>query len=244
MKWKYATTILFLAFIAASCTHNYYVPISPIVPLIQEQGEFHASASLGTGNEVTIRSAQVAYAPFEHLAFAFNANYLVGGELSEKEWGKGYHSELAVGYFKPLGRLGVFEGYAGYGHSVQKHSYSGGSVSNGWSKLSYNSFFLQPNIGFRHKNFEAAFSSKLSSLSFYNIHNNVSMNNIHSYYIDTIASNPNAFLFEPDFTIRCGFRQFKVMMQFSKLYFLSSQPLHFDEFNFGIGIHYSLKRKD
>lgn len=70
------------------------------------------------------------------------------------------------------------------------------------------------------------------------------MSNIHSYYIDTIASNPNAFLFEPAFTIRYGFRQFKIMMQFSKLYFLSPQPLHFDEFNLGVGIHYSLKRKD
>ncbi len=78
------------------------------------------------------------------------------------------------GFYTSFRDIGVFEIYAGYGEGGEKHTFAyndwdwggGGWVQDGTAEMKFSSLFLQPDVGIRTKNIEAAFSLRLSRIDF------------------------------------------------------------------------------
>lgn len=175
------TTCFFLSVLLSSCSHYYYVPNVQNVPLFREKNEYRISGSYGFGDESSCAEVQAAYSVSDKIGIMTDFMSAKGGTVSDNNWGKGYYFDGAIGYYKPLGRSGVFEIYGGAGGGNQHHqyvvsNYSNGTVTNssgGTSDLAFMKIFVQPSLGLTYKIFDIAVSTRISRLSFINIDNRI-----------------------------------------------------------------------
>ncbi len=232
-----------LAFTLNSCTHYYYIPNAQNVPLFREKNEFQGTLMVGGGNDISTAEVQAAYSITDNLALMTNFMSAKGGEKSNDEWGKGSYIDGAIGYYKPFNEVLVAEVYAGLGTCTQHHVYSTDNYKNGTADLSFMKYFLQPSIGATFKAFDIAVSTRLSRLSFYDIENNITMDNQALYYVDTIAQNKTSYLFEPALTIRGGWKYVKLQLQFSSSKNLTHPNLRFEDSNVSLGLHFTIAKR-
>ena len=177
-------TILFYSVLLCSCSHYYYVSNVQNVPLFREKNEYRISGIYAVGDETTCAEVQAAYSVTGKIGIMADFMTAKGGKVSDNNWGKGNYFDGAIGYYKPLGKSGVFEIYGGLGGSTQHHEYTilnfnGGTIYNsygGKSDLSFLKAFVQPSIGLTYKSFDIAVSTRISRISFTNIDNSISGN--------------------------------------------------------------------
>jgi len=148
-----------LLLLAASCS-PLYVPNTRNVPLFKESGEFQAAVFATTAGA----DVQAAYAITDHVAVM--GNYSRGSlkETSPDYTRKNSFGELGLGYYrvKRHSRLEVFAGYGiGKGTSYNQY-YFFGLNNDVIATGKFNRLFLQPSIGTNNKNFNLAFTPRLS----------------------------------------------------------------------------------
>jgi len=240
MKKQSITVTFILAIAMSSCTHYYYIPNVQNVPLFREKNEFRGTIAAGGGEEISTAEVQVAYSVTKNLAIMTNFMSGKGGEVEDNNWAKGKYLDGAVGYFKPFNEFGSFEIYAGFGACNQHHQYGTKDYSDGTADLSFVKYFLQPSLGLTFRAFDIAISTRFSQLSFYKVDNQITMDNIELYYVDTIAQNKKSYLFEPALTIRGGWKNVKVQLQFSASKNLTQPNLRFEKSNISIGIYFTI----
>lgn len=108
---KKITTTFFLAVMFCSCSHYYYVPNVQNVPLFREKNEYRLSGTYGFGTETSCLEVQGAYSVTSNFGIMTNFMSAKGIENSEESWAKGTYLDVAIGYYKPLLKSGVFEIY-------------------------------------------------------------------------------------------------------------------------------------
>ena len=187
--------------LAASCA-PVYVPTTRNVPLFKGAGEFQASGYLTTGID-----AQAAYALSDNIGVTGSYSWLSQSqnlppdvvEPSFKR--KNSFGEIGLGYYKSTRAL-RYELYGGYGIG-EGTSYSNyyffakdfgvkGIVATG----KYQRFYIQPSIGTNNKNFNLAFSMRVSAVNFSEFTSN-------GFTTKTVTIDPNEpfhVFFEPALT--------------------------------------------
>lgn len=205
---------LFVAIFLNSCTHYYYVANIQDVPLFKEKNEFRISGSAGSGDESTSIEVQTAYAVTDKIGIMADYMSAKGGDPTSHNYGSGNYYEGAVGYYRPVGRFGVFETYGGLGFSNQHHEYSNyySNLNTGTSDLSSLKFYIQPSFGFTTKFFDIAVSTRFSALTFNIKTNNVPGDNNLYNELNGLSTQIHPYL-EPAITIRAGWQYTKVQIQ-------------------------------
>lgn len=176
-----------------------------------------------------------------------------GGDVSDKDYGKGSYFDGAVGYFKPIKESGVFEIYGGVGGSTQHHEYSGlhydsgsGNIFSeydGSSRLSFLNLFIQPSIGFRFSIFEAAVSTHICRVSYTKIDNYITGNEDLRNEANEIGQRIHYFI-EPAFTVRGGWKNFKIQAQIAYTGYMNKPNLYFyEEAHLSGGIYFNIPVK-
>ena len=205
-----------------SCTHYYYFPNQHNVPLFKEKNEVRVSGAVINGDEVTGCNVQAAYAMTKESAIMANA--LVINPTSHD--GRGQLYELGAGYYKPLAdpsalinKKFVFESYAVIGLGSATNYYNNYPYG-----LSTNIFkaYLQPSIGYTSNLFDLIVSAKIGAIHTFGIRKNMPDTTYNDLLqngstigtdLNTLQQSRTAFVFEPAFTVRLGFKYAKLHFQ-------------------------------
>jgi len=182
-----------------------YMPNRQNMPLLTKKNEFQGSVSYGVDGA----NVQGSYAFDEHFAGMINAemgkNKATNFDGDPTGWNKQKFAEIGLGYFKPLGSNGAAEIFAGYGtgkSSVLEYSDYAANPDfrrNG----TFQRFFIQPNVGFHSKVFEAGFGLRTVFVHYDRIVSSTSSHQGKSTFV----------LVEPAATLRLGWENVKLSWQ-------------------------------
>lgn len=222
-----------------SCNPKYYTPNTQNVPLISEKGESNLTLS-GNGNQVEF---QGAFGISENVALQVNGGLFIPPDLDNGNGGSGKFLEFSGGYFKAMTNNLVFETYAILGLGSFENHLPSTTNNNPQTKgdISANIFRIgiQPNFGYKSKHFAAAISSRLVNLSYNDIKGDLIFENINQpVYLKENSSN---LLLEPAVTLRGGFENFKLQMQFGYSLNLSNSNFRQDNSFLTMGLNFNFK---
>lgn len=198
----------------SACAPKYYAPNSQNVPLLSEAGQGNVSA--GANLKWNRADARGAYALTDNLGVQANAAlYFPRDEDSTGDGGSGGLFEAGVGYFRPLPADLVFETYGliAYG-GVENHFPSAANDNPGTTgKLHANltRLAVQPALGWKKRHFEAAVSTRMAMLNYFNVGGNLVTGGEDQQ--DYLRDNSLQFLLEPALTLRGGPDMFKAELQ-------------------------------
>ena len=231
-------TALFSGVLLCSCSHYYYVANIQNVPLFREKNEVHLSGGYAVGDESQSIEVQSAYSLSKQIGIMANYMHAWGGNVSEKDYGRGYYIDGAIGYFKPVGKYGVFEIYGGFGGSGQHHEFTSGSYAD----LSFVNLFIQPSFGFTFDWFDAAVSLRICNISYTDIKNFAAGSDDYAE-INALKDKGHPFA-EPAFTLRAGWKNIKLQFQASYAANLNSPTLYFgEEAHISFGLYFTLANR-
>ena len=184
--------------ILAACAPKYYSSNTQNVPLLTHEGEASASASINPGaNRVDVRAARA----FTHLGVQINGALYFPRDDDSGNGGHGGLFETGLGYYAPLPHRFVFETYglAALG-TVQNHF----ETANPSGRLNANlvRIALQPALGYKHRYFEAAVSSRVGMLTYFNVDGSLARNG--ESEAEYLRDHRVQFLAEPAVTVRAG----------------------------------------
>ncbi|MEL6556879.1 MAG: hypothetical protein AAFQ94_01765 [Bacteroidota bacterium] len=227
-------TIVFVA-LTSSCTSTYYMPGVQNVPLHTEKDQVTLTANAGTTFEVESFDFQGSYSFEDNFAFMLNGQFARGGRANSEDdnSGNGNLLEAAVGYYKPLSEKVVFETYLGGGSGNVINRYGNGARS----KVGLSKIFLQPQIGFKSKYVDLAFSYRLNWLGFRNtdLIGVLPENEIDDF--NTINDFGRRLLIEPALTARIGNDPIKLQAQITSSRFVRDVSLNRQYVLFSLGVH-------
>jgi hypothetical protein len=247
--WMIKAITIVLVLTINSCTHSYYIAKGPNVPLFTEKNEFHGSISVGGGEMSSSTDVQAAYAISGHFGVMADFMSSSGNNYNNKNISKSKYFDGALGYFKPFDKYMVFEVYGGIGTDHQEHVYystdwtSGRTNLDGNADIHYTKSFLQPSIGATFKAFDIAFTTGITRLDYRIEKNTVIKASPHAAELILIAEESNPVLFEPAMTIRGGWKNVKIQLQYVYSHNLSTTEMYQDKSKFSFGIYFSIAKK-
>jgi hypothetical protein len=240
-----AFTTLILAVTLSSCNHYYYVANVQNVPLFREKHDFRLTGAYGKGEKSECTEVQAAFSPTDNIGIMTNFMSAKGGNESDNTGcANGTYFDGAIGYYKTLKKHGVFEIYGGLGWCNQHHQYSDLLLNPcGTSDLSFTNLFVQPSLGLTFNHFDLALSTRICRLTFTSIDNHV-YGQMDSYDYDDLnnIANKNYLFLEPALTIRGGWKNVKVQIQYAIANINNKPDLFFVEpahISFGIFVSIS-----
>lgn len=236
---KKLLTLAGIAAILSACSPKYYSPDTQNVPLISTKSEKNLTFS-GNGNMIEFQGAMGVS---DNIAIKANGSFFIPADEDNGNGGSGRIIEVGGGYYTPINQNFVFETYGivGFG-SVKNHFESDGSTNpQTLGDLSANvvRYGIQPNFGFKSKNFEAAISSRIVNLNYSNIKGDLKYQN--NDQIAYLESNKSNFLIEPALTLRAGFEKLKFQAQVGHSFNLSNNDFRQDRDYVTVGLNYRFK---
>jgi hypothetical protein len=201
-----------------------YVPNVVNTPMLSEKNDFNASVNFGlSGTDI-----QSAYAVTDNIGIMLNGSYMNETSDSTDNFHKHIFIEAGAGYFKPLGKFGLFEAYGGYGLG-KINSYQSSDVFFSYADTYVNRFFIQPSIGFKSNYFQLAFAPR-TVCAF------VSQENV----------NKTGFFIEPTLILKAGSPMIKFITQFGLSFMLNdySNSFNYEPFLFSFGLQFSLRNRE
>lgn len=204
--------LLFISIAAIqSCTTQMYVSNAVNAPLLKEQGEVQLT--------VTQNDLQAAVAVGRNVGIMANGYYqnYVGDNNYQHD---GLMGEAGVGYFAPLAAKNfVFETYVGAGggrvHKQEQFRDQNDNVYMASFNANAAKVFLQPDIGYKSRFFDAVISSRFSFVKYNSFsQNNYSQQQLAEDYLDNRRLTDPLFVFaEPAITLRAGYKFIKFQLQ-------------------------------
>jgi hypothetical protein len=249
---KKINSLIFLpALLLCSCTHYYYVPIAQNVPLFREKNELHLSGSYGVGEYSSGIEVQTSYSLPYNIGLMANYMHVRGGDVSDKDYGKGNYFEGAIGYYKPLEKFeGVFEMYGGIGGGKEQHEYSSRHFDqweyyytyDGSSDMSLSKLFVQPSFGLTLDMFDVALSTRLCRVAFTDINNYVT-DSLEVKKVNYLSDKSHYFI-EPALTVRAGWKYAKFQFQFAYIGYLGHREYNFyEDLHFSAGLYFTIANR-
>jgi hypothetical protein len=202
-----AALLASLAFLGA-CAPKYYSSNAQNVPLLTSKGEGSASASINP--DASRADARGALAVGENVGVLANAAVFFPRDDDSGNGGSGGLFELGVGYFKPLQNNLVFETYGLVAYGGLENHFEGANP-NGKLNANLVRVAVQPAFGYKHRNFEAAASSRLAMLNYFNVDGDLVRGG--ESEAEYLRDNRMQFLLEPAITLRAGIDLLKAEAQ-------------------------------
>lgn len=223
---------VFIIIIGIGCTPVYYRPNTQSVPLLTKKGEVNLSGSIETNGG----TGQAAVAVNDYLGVLLNySNFNVeSGNIN----GDGNIYEVGAGYYSKFENRGIYEAYglAGLGNVQNQYtgdeefsSFTVGSVKSKFSRISF-----QQNIGLRFKYFEAAISTRLARLDYYDFEGDMNFNEMNQ--AEYLKVNSINYLFEPAITLKAGIKNVKLQLQIQRSVNLTNQLFYQDDIGMSLGL--------
>ncbi|MBA3682401.1 MAG: hypothetical protein H0W73_14755 [Bacteroidetes bacterium] len=195
-----------------SCTTQMYVSNAVNAPLLKEKGEVHIN--------VTQNDLQVAAALGKNFGVMANGFYMNYKDNSTNYKHDGILGEAAIGYFKPYENNLVFEAFvgAGGGRVSKQQTFTDNNNNSYLANFNANAtkFFIQPDIGYKTKYFDAVFSPRFSAVKYTSFdQTNYPEVELHNDYLDNNNLLGPIFMFaEPAVTLRGGYKFVKLQFQY------------------------------
>lgn len=193
-----------------SCTTQMYVSNAVNTPLLKERGEVQLTA---TQNDL-----QAAVAVGKNIGIIANGYYQKYDGSSNFQ-NKGMLGEAGLGYFSSLAGPFQFETFVGGGAgNVYKQQEFTDQNDNTYI-ASFNAkaakLFVQPDIGFKSRFFDAVVSSRFSFVKYTSFsHSGYPEQELAADYLNNNRLNDPLFMFaEPALTLRGGYKFIKVQLQ-------------------------------
>lgn len=230
---------LFVILLALGCNPKYYSPNTQNVPLISEKGETNITLS-GSGNQAEF---QVAYGLSGSFALKANGGLFIPPDLDNGNGGSGNFFEIGGGYYTPVNEKFVFETYGivGFG-SMENHLPSTVAASpqtKGDISAKILRFGIQPNFGYKSRNFSAAISSRIVSLNYSNIEGDLIFDGVNQ--LNYLEENKSNFLIEPALTIKAGLEKVKLQFQYGYSLNMSNSNFTQDKTFATIGLNFNFR---
>ena len=238
--------------------------------MFKEKKEFRLSGSIGGGEETSTKEIQAASSVTKNIALMSNILFAEANNGStENNSSKGRYFDGAVGYYKDFKKYGVFELYAGAGTYKQHHNYfedgivgydyfpvigfpfgyidtvpKYGPIAAGSADLSYLNYFIQPNYGFSFDCLDVSISTRISDLYFNKINNQITNASL-AYYteVEGMRKHRHSIVFEPAITIRCGWKNTKMQLQYAYTGILSNSTYRYETYNLSFGVNFSIAKR-
>lgn len=231
--------IIITAFGLTSCNPKFYTPNTQNVPLISQQGETNLTLS-GNGNQVEF---QGAYGISNNIAIKANGGLFIPADLDNGNGGSGKFLEFGGGYFKSIQENWVFESYAIVGFGTFENHLPATTMGNPQTKGDISASILrigiQPNFGYKSKNFSAAVSSRFVNLSYNNIKGDLVFDGENQ--TDYLKTNDSNFLIEPALTLRAGLEKIKLQLQYGYSLNLSNSDFKQDHPFLTLGLNFNFQ---
>jgi hypothetical protein len=161
------TAAAFLCWGLGACAPFYYHPAIQTVPLFTKKGAFIAGVS-GSSNLVNWHAApHLAIATTEHTAVLVSGTFGRMGNTYHRTLFQDVEAGAGAHFLLPYNL--VLEAYGLYGHgSVKMQAWS--QSEDGWApgsiRADYNQVSLQPSLGWKSADLEAALSVKVSEMEY------------------------------------------------------------------------------
>ncbi len=238
---KVLCIVLNFTFLLSSCV--FYKPAKINSPMLQNKGDGHIAASIGTGTNVN-----ASYSPLENLVLignyhnAFNSveNYIDPVSALETELFnyKNQQFEFGIGYYQPKlfnkVYINLIAGY-GFGESGTGIDLSFFSYEKFGYEAKFHNFFIQSTFGTNLDNdFVFGIGGKLNFLNFYDYQSTVAPR---GYTDTTFFSVDTKILFQPfvNFRFNPGVLGFET---YFGLAFSNENPFFtYRNYDFGVGLH-------
>lgn len=226
MKTNHILSILLLLSIAvfySSCHPVLYSSVGQNVPMLQQKGEaaLHVgySESYGEGSYIANETdgkglaIQTAYAIDSSLALmgSFYSMKNLSSPGPEDWISKGSYGEIGFGKFGGnKNHLISYEAFAGLGYGSIANTLGSEHVDVKFWKP-----FVQPSIGYTTKYFDAIATLRMGLVSYssesYSLTDPTYQQDTQTYF----DQNKTTFVFEPGITLRGGFENFKIQVQYA-----------------------------
>lgn len=223
------------------CTPLYYIPTTQNVPLITEQGE----TNLTVASNYELIELQGAVGLTDKIGIQLNGALYYPAYDGEGDGGNGNLIELGGGYYKPLKYNLVFETYGLLGmgkvenhlpSTVEYYPQTKGDISAKFFR-----YGIQPNFGYKRKNYAAALSSKFFVQHYSDIKGDLIFNDVAQ--VDLVKANRTNYLIEPAITLKGGSARLQLQFQYGLTLNLSHQAIIKDDAFFSFGINYGFNYK-
>jgi hypothetical protein len=230
-------SVFSLSLLLQSCA-MLYLPNMANVPLLIEQGNLMISANTG----FTGYNFQGSYA-INNMFFAYLNGAYAFDRGDSSFFNRSSLGEFGFGYYKVLDpkKTVVFESSAGYGYaSVDDKGLQGNFY--GHISSNYHKFYIQPSIGASTDYFEAALTTRFTTLKYFNFKDFVNPIQSKDYYPGVCA------YIEPIATLRAGYKYVKLQIQVGfSLSIKNKHPLALQGFpvlaNIGLSGHIPTQKK-
>jgi hypothetical protein len=223
---------LLLGFMLQSCNVA-YLPAQHNVPLISSDTE--ATISLSPSNFQLAGAVSNSIALMAGLQYSFFlANDDGEGSGIFAHYPYQWNLELGAGLFRELRPGLVFELYGGTGTGASNVFQE---TTNERYHANHFRFFLQPDLGYKHKQFEIALSGKYIFLQYFNEHaENIDDEWLKENDVYDLDKNPFRFI-EPALTVRFNvIKDIQIFSQFVYSHKISPEPLSRQEGTIILGI--------
>ena len=205
------------------CSPAFYAPNNLNVPMFKQKDEGRLSTGFSTSGGTAGIDIQGAYAIGKNVGVIANTQYLRGTSPQGTLKGRNMNLETGFGYFFwPENDL-LLELYGGMGRSYAKqeeaYQFNGTTIANNFKG------FIQPSIGYKHNNFEIAFSYKVAFVRYDHPFTVVTEELVNFNVIDWMLTGnaptnrvehqegPDYKVYEPAVTYRYGNENVKLQMQ-------------------------------
>lgn len=222
--FKLIPVLSVLAFLHMTACVPTYVPNTVNMPLFTNKGEVQGTLYSGSSGI----DPQASIAISNHVGIMVNASFANRtSDTTSNNFHKHNFVELGSGYYQRFGNKGVFEIYGGYGIGNLEAQYDDGFFFD-YEKVNSERVFIQPTVGFTGDVFDAGFAPRI----------------VYVKLTQGSQSNTGVF-YEPTFTGKVGFRQFRFVFQVGLSFPFSDQQVNFNyqPFIISMGLQGNFGRK-
>lgn len=226
MKLISSVLLFIFATLVFGCNPVFYSPPAQNVPLLSQKGELAVSGGGILTDRAQGGNFQGAYSVAPHIGLVAGGTFHAASRDSSKRAYKFNQGLINVGagYFTHISTKFIFEVYGLLGYGWMNHfepaTLKEHPETNGRMKADLFNVAIQPAVGFKSKNFEAAISIKAGVINYSNIQGQLIANFfdfLHYPQIDMQAfyrKNRHVYLYEPALTFLVGADRIKLRTQF------------------------------